>query len=143
MAPFQELKRCTLKFLRRHFITNICKHKQKLRHLIGQTAVKLPIHVVSENQGKDHIRPICIFPQILKTPLPLYCLHVMVHTLWRAPLIGKTNFLIIIITSLVATMVRWFEGGVNQGLLPMTISDEESNLFCACHLLNCDEGQGQ
>jgi hypothetical protein len=38
-------------------------------------------------------------------------------------------------------MVRWFEGGVNQGLLPMTISEEESNLFCACHLLNCDEGQ--
>jgi hypothetical protein len=36
---------------------------------------------------------------------------------------------------LAATMVRWFEGGVNQGLLPMTISDEESNLFCACHLL--------
>jgi hypothetical protein len=35
------------------------------------------------------------------------------------------------------------EGGVNQGLLPMTISEEESNLFCACHLLNCDEGQGQ
>jgi hypothetical protein len=25
----------------------------------------------------------------------------------------------------------------------MTISDEESNLFCACQLLNCDEGQGQ
>jgi hypothetical protein len=23
-------------------------------------------------------------------------------------------------TSLAATMVRWFEGGVNQGLLPMT-----------------------
>jgi hypothetical protein len=23
----------------------------------------------------------------------------------------------------------------------MTISEEESNLFCACHLLNCDEGQ--
>jgi coproporphyrinogen III oxidase len=46
-------------------------------------------------------------------------------------------------TSLAATMVRWFEGGVNQGLLPMTISEEESNLFCACHLLNCDEGQGQ
>jgi hypothetical protein len=36
-------------------------------------------------------------------------------------------------------MVRWCEGGVNQGLLPMTISEEESNLFCACHLLNCDE----
>jgi hypothetical protein len=34
-------------------------------------------------------------------------------------------------TSLAATMVRWFDGGVNQGLLPMTISDEESNLFCA------------
>jgi hypothetical protein len=46
-------------------------------------------------------------------------------------------------TSLAATMVRWFEGGVNQGLLPMTISDEESNLFCACPLLNCDKGQGQ
>jgi hypothetical protein len=30
-----------------------------------------------------------------------------------------------------------------QGLLPMTISEEESNLFCAFHLLNCDEGQGQ
>jgi hypothetical protein len=29
-------------------------------------------------------------------------------------------------TSLAATMVRWFEGGVNQGLLPMT-SEEESN----------------
>jgi hypothetical protein len=29
---------------------------------------------------------------------------------------------------------------VNQGLL---LSEEESNLFCACHLLNCDEGQGQ
>jgi hypothetical protein len=40
-------------------------------------------------------------------------------------------------------MVHWCEGGVNQGLLPMTISEEESNLFCACHLLNCDEGQGQ
>jgi hypothetical protein len=40
-------------------------------------------------------------------------------------------------------MVRWCDGGVNQGLLPMTISREESNLFCACHLLNCDEGQGQ
>jgi hypothetical protein len=25
----------------------------------------------------------------------------------------------------------------------LTISEEESNLFCACHLLNCDEGQGQ
>jgi hypothetical protein len=24
----------------------------------------------------------------------------------------------------------------------MTISEEESNLFCACQLLNCDEGQG-
>jgi hypothetical protein len=39
-----------------------------------------------------------------------------------------------------------FEGGVNQGLLPMTINDEEheeSNLFCACHLLKCYEGQGQ
>jgi hypothetical protein len=46
-------------------------------------------------------------------------------------------------TSLAATMVRWFEGGVNQGLLSMTISEEESNLFCACHLLSCDEGQGQ
>jgi hypothetical protein len=34
-------------------------------------------------------------------------------------------------------------GGVNQGLLPMTISDEESNLFCACHLLKCYEGEGQ
>jgi hypothetical protein len=22
-------------------------------------------------------------------------------------------------------------------------SEEESNLLCACHLLNCDEGQGQ
>jgi hypothetical protein len=33
--------------------------------------------------------------------------------------------------------------GGNQGLLPMTISEEESNLFCACHLLNCDEDQGQ
>jgi hypothetical protein len=40
-------------------------------------------------------------------------------------------------------MVLWFEGEVNQGLLPMTISDEESNLFCACHLLNCDEGNDQ
>jgi hypothetical protein len=38
-------------------------------------------------------------------------------------------------------MVRWCEGEVNQGLLPMTISEEESILFCACHLLNCDEGQ--
>jgi hypothetical protein len=37
-------------------------------------------------------------------------------------------------TSLAATMVRWFEGGVNQGLLPMT-SEEESNLFCACHFI--------
>jgi hypothetical protein len=37
-------------------------------------------------------------------------------------------------------MVRWCEGGVNQGLLPMTISAEEStgDLFCACHLLNYD-----
>jgi hypothetical protein len=41
-------------------------------------------------------------------------------------------------TSLAATMVRWCEAGVNQGLLPMTISEEESNL-----LLNSDEGQGQ
>jgi hypothetical protein len=49
----------------------------------------------------------------------------------------------IIQTSLAATMVRWFEVGVNQGLLPMTISEEQSNLFCACHLLNCDEGEGQ
>jgi hypothetical protein len=24
----------------------------------------------------------------------------------------------------------------------MTISEEESNLFCAFYLLNCDEGQG-
>jgi hypothetical protein len=40
-------------------------------------------------------------------------------------------------------MVLWCEGGVNQGLLPMTISEEKSNFFCACHLLNCDEGQGQ
>jgi hypothetical protein len=41
-------------------------------------------------------------------------------------------------------MVRWCEERVNQGLLPMTIySEEESNLCCACHLLNCDEGQGQ
>jgi hypothetical protein len=32
-------------------------------------------------------------------------------------------------------MVRWCDGGVNQGLLPMTISEEESNLFCAFHLL--------
>jgi hypothetical protein len=38
-------------------------------------------------------------------------------------------------TSLAAAMVRWFEGGVNQGLLPMTISDEEST----CHLLKCYE----
>jgi hypothetical protein len=31
--------------------------------------------------------------------------------------------------------------GVNQGLLPMTISDEEeSNSFSGCQLLNCDEG---
>jgi hypothetical protein len=43
-------------------------------------------------------------------------------------------------TSLEATMVRWFEGGMNQGLLPMTINEEESYLFCACHLLNFDEG---
>jgi hypothetical protein len=36
---------------------------------------------------------------------------------------------------------QWFagvKGGVNQGLLPMTINEEESNLFCACHFLNCD-----
>jgi hypothetical protein len=46
-------------------------------------------------------------------------------------------------TSLVATMVRWCEGGVNLGLLPMTITEEEIHLFCACQLLNCDEGQGQ
>jgi hypothetical protein len=38
--------------------------------------------------------------------------------------------------SLAATMVRWCEGGVNQALLPMAISEEESNLF---H----DEGKGQ
>jgi hypothetical protein len=24
----------------------------------------------------------------------------------------------------------------------MTISEEEGNVFCACNLLNCDEGQG-
>jgi hypothetical protein len=47
------------------------------------------------------------------------------------------------IKNLAATIVRRFEGGVNQGLLPMTISDEENNLFCACHLLNFDKGQGQ
>jgi hypothetical protein len=41
-----------------------------------------------------------------------------------------------------ALRCQWF-AGVNQGLLPMTISEEESNLFCACHLLNCDEGQWQ
>jgi hypothetical protein len=57
---------------------------------------------------------------------------------------GKNNTL----TSLAGKMVCWCEGGSdsNQGLLPsnsMTISEEESNLFCACHLLNCDEGQGQ
>jgi hypothetical protein len=45
--------------------------------------------------------------------------------------------------NLAATMFRWCEGGVNLGLLSMTISEEESNLFCACHLLNCDDGQGQ
>jgi hypothetical protein len=27
-------------------------------------------------------------------------------------------------TSLAATMIRWFEGGVNRGLLPMTIREE-------------------
>jgi hypothetical protein len=48
-----------------------------------------------------------------------------------------------LILSPAATMVRWFEGRVNQGLLPMKISEEESNLFCACHLLKCYEGQGQ
>jgi hypothetical protein len=42
-------------------------------------------------------------------------------------------------TNLAATMVRWCEEGVNQGCsLPMAIIEEESNLFCACHLLNCD-----
>jgi hypothetical protein len=56
--------------------------------------------------------------------------------------VSKSN---VMKTSLAATMVRWCEGGVNQGLLPMTIglSEEESNWFCACQLLNCDEGQGQ
>jgi hypothetical protein len=39
-------------------------------------------------------------------------------------------------------MVRWSEGGVNQGLLPMTISEEESNSFRACHLLNCVKAKG-
>jgi hypothetical protein len=39
-------------------------------------------------------------------------------------------------------MVRWCEGGVNQGLLPMIISEEENNLFCACHLLNCEKAKG-
>jgi hypothetical protein len=33
--------------------------------------------------------------------------------------------------SLTATMVRWCEAGVNEGLLPMTISEEKGNLFCA------------
>jgi hypothetical protein len=30
---------------------------------------------------------------------------------------------------------------VRGGSEPRAASDEESNLFCACHLLNCDEGQ--
>jgi hypothetical protein len=43
---------------------------------------------------------------------------------------------------------NWFPDGLKNkpcgdngslGLLPMTISEEA---FCACHLLNCDEGQG-
>jgi hypothetical protein len=41
---------------------------------------------------------------------------------------------------------QWFAGLRGECELraaPMTISDEESNLFCAYHLLNCDEGQGQ
>jgi hypothetical protein len=46
-------------------------------------------------------------------------------------------------TSLAATMVSWCEGGMNQGILPITVSEEESNSFYACHLLNCDEAQGQ
>jgi hypothetical protein len=39
---------------------------------------------------------------------------------------------------------QWFAGlrGSEPRLPPMT-SEEESNLFCLCHLLNCDEGQGQ
>jgi hypothetical protein len=39
--------------------------------------------------------------------------------------------IIICKASLAATMVRWSEGGVNQGLLPMTISEEKCNLFRA------------
>jgi hypothetical protein len=56
--------------------------------------------------------------------------------------IKSRNVMNLLQTSLVVTVVCWCEEGVNQGLLPMTISEEESNLFCACHLLNCDEGQG-
>jgi hypothetical protein len=40
-------------------------------------------------------------------------------------------------------MVRWFEGGVNQGLLPMTISDEESNLFRATIYWNVMKAKGK
>jgi hypothetical protein len=46
---------------------------------------------------------------------------------------GHFQFMKLKKTSLAATMVRWFEGGVNQGQLPMIISEEEGNLFCACH----------
>jgi hypothetical protein len=46
---------------------------------------------------------------------------------------------------------QWFAGvrpGELGGSEPRAapyynISEEESNLFCACHLLNCDERQGQ
>jgi hypothetical protein len=33
-------------------------------------------------------------------------------------------------TSLAATMVRWCEGGMNQGLLPMTISEGKEFILC-------------
>jgi hypothetical protein len=43
---------------------------------------------------------------------------------------------------------QWCEGGTKGCSLYMyaifeAISEEESHKLCACHLLNCDEGQGQ
>jgi hypothetical protein len=75
-------------------------------------------------------------------PTPLACFwnsSIKTSSFWNASFLQiqtTEQQPLLIYTSLAATMIRWFEGWVNQGL-------EESNLFCACHLLNCDEGQGQ
>jgi hypothetical protein len=52
------------------------------------------------------------------------------------PNVSQKKLLEIYNTSLVMTMVRW-----GDQIEP--ISEEESHILSACHLLNCDEGQGQ